>query len=138
MSVQIDPGALRKDKPKDYVIRFAFGGIVTLITGVITMAYGPVVGGLFLGFPAILPASLTLVKEHDGEEAAGEDAMGALMGSGGLMAFGALVWGLATRLPGWAVLLCAAATWLIVSVALWLLLRRVRSGGQPDRPNGES
>ena len=130
MKVQLNPGGLRKDTPKDYAIRFAFGGIITLITGVITMAYGPVVGGLFLGFPAILPASLTLVKKHEGEEAAGEDAMGAIMGSGGLMAFGAVVWGLAVRLPAWLVLLCAGATWLIVSVVLWTILSHIRNAAK--------
>jgi hypothetical protein len=36
---------------------------MTAIPGWIASKYGPVVGGLFLAFPAIFPASATLVEK---------------------------------------------------------------------------
>ena len=44
-------------KWSEYVTRFIFGGLVTLLAGVIADHYGPNIGGLFLAFPAIFPAS---------------------------------------------------------------------------------
>jgi nicotinamidase-related amidase len=49
------------------MIRFALGGAMTVIAGLIASRYGPVVGGLFLAFPAIFPASATLIEKHQRE-----------------------------------------------------------------------
>ena len=124
MGVQFDPSRLRRLKWHEYAVRFAFGGLIAGLAGFLAKTYGPAVGGLFLGFPAILPASLTLVKKHDGEEAAGNDALGAIAGSGGMIAFALIVWGLATHLPAWLVLIGAFVAWLALSIVLWLPLRR--------------
>jgi hypothetical protein len=40
------------------------GGVVTVVAGLLAKHYGPVFGGLFLAFPAIFPASATLVDKH--------------------------------------------------------------------------
>jgi uncharacterized protein (DUF983 family) len=69
------------------------------------------------------------VKKHEGEEAAGDDAAGAVAGSIGLIAFGVLVWTLAARLAAWQLLLLATITWLVVSVIVWLLGQRTRRRG---------
>jgi uncharacterized protein (DUF983 family) len=61
------------------------------------------------------------VKKHEGEEAAGDDAAGAVAGSIGLIVFGALVWALAAHLAAWALLLLATIVWLAVSILVWLL-----------------
>ena len=45
-------------------MRFALGGATTVVAGLIAAGFGPVVGGLFLAFPAIFPASATLVERH--------------------------------------------------------------------------
>ena len=129
MTIRAQPSRLHKTSPRAYAVRFAFGGLVTAIAGLLGMEYGPTVGGLFLAFPAILPASLTLVKKHEGEEAAGDDARGAVAGSVGLLGFGALVWGLAACLPAWQVLLFATIAWLAVSIGAWLLLERIVKKG---------
>ena len=63
-------GKLRRVAAWEYALRFAAGGAITAITGLIAQRWGPAVGGLFLAFPAILPASLTLVKQHDGRRRA--------------------------------------------------------------------
>lgn len=49
----------------EYLERFLFGGIVTVITGLIAQEFGVVVVGLFLAFPGIFPASATLVERHE-------------------------------------------------------------------------
>ena len=40
---------------------------MTVLAGVIAKKFGPVVGGLFLAFPAIFPASATLIEKHERE-----------------------------------------------------------------------
>jgi hypothetical protein len=127
VKVSLRLSRIRKTSAKEWAVRFLFGGLITMLTGVITYFSGPVIGGLFLAFPAILPASVTLVKKHSGQQAAGWDAAGAVLGSIGMLAFGAVVWTLAARAPAWVVLAIALAVWLIVSAGLWLLHDRVRA-----------
>jgi uncharacterized protein (DUF983 family) len=123
--IKADPSRLRNTSWRAYALRFAFGGLITALAGFLGTRFGPAVGGLFLGFPAILPASLTLVKKHEGEEAAGDDARGAVAGSIGLIVFAALVWKLAVHLAAWQLLLLATIVWLAVSLIVWLLAQRV-------------
>jgi hypothetical protein len=52
----------------EYVIRFVLGGLVTSATGLIAKEFGPSFAGLFLAFPAILPASATLIEKHEREQ----------------------------------------------------------------------
>jgi hypothetical protein len=125
--IQADPSRLHRTSWRDYAVRFAFGGLITALAAFLGTRFGPAIGGLFLAFPAILPASLTLVKEHEGEDATGDDAAGAMAGSIGLIAFGALVWALATALPAWLVLSLAALAWLLVGMSVWRLAIRVLS-----------
>ena len=63
----------------DLAIRFGFGGAVTVTTELIARTFGPEIAGLFLAFPAILPASLTLIRQNEGREAAANDALGATL-----------------------------------------------------------
>jgi Protein of unknown function (DUF3147) len=140
MRVEVDFSALTKTKWYEYAVRFFFGGTITVATGLIAKRYGPVIGGLFLAFPAIFPASATLVQKHErqkklmvgilqtirGREAAALDARGAAFGSIGLCLFGFMVWKL---LPAWntaLTLFAALAVWLSLSVLIWRL-RKVRS-----------
>jgi uncharacterized membrane protein (GlpM family) len=111
----------------EYAVRFVFGGIVTVIAGLIAHQYGPAVGGLFLAFPAIFPASTTLVDKHSGKEKARATTSGSVIGSVGLLGFGAAVWLLAGRLPPWQVLAIALVAWLVLAFGLWGILRRLRS-----------
>jgi hypothetical protein len=91
---------------QNHAARFVFGGLVTAVAGLIAHMYGPVIGGLFLAFPASLPASLTLIAQHEcerkakpgmngavrGRLAAALDALGAAWGSLGLLVFSVLTW----------------------------------------------
>jgi hypothetical protein len=121
---QLDFGALRKPKAWEYLIRFLFGGAITVAATLVTERLGPTIGGLFLGFPAILPASLTLVKEHDGRQQAADDARGGRLGSVGLMVFALVVWARAWAWPPAVVLVSATLAWAIVDVTLWAISNR--------------
>jgi hypothetical protein len=139
MKIQIDPSALSQIKWFEYAIRFIFGGLITAITGIIAKEFGPVIGGLFLAFPAIFPAAATLIEKHEKEkkekaglegtkraaEAVGADAAGAAIGTIGLSVFALMVWQtMATHSP-WLVLLGAMLTWIAVSAALWGVRKRL-------------
>ena len=133
MKVSMDSSAFRRTRWYEYAVRFLFGGAITVIAGLLAQHFGPALGGLFLAFPAIFPASATLVEKHEREkkqragifhtdrglQAAAVDAAGAAMGSVGLVIFAFTIWKL---LPLWhasAVLLCATAGWLVTSFGLW-------------------
>lgn len=47
------------------------GCLITVATGMIAKKYGPGIGGLFLAFPAILPASATLIEKHEKQKEEG-------------------------------------------------------------------
>lgn len=133
MRVSLNPAALKKTKFHEYAIRFLSGGIVTALTGIIAKKFGPEIGGLFLAFPAILPASVTLIEKHErqkkeraglhgairGRNAAGIDAAGAVMGSFGLFAFALVVWRLVPIYKSGIVLGGATAIWMALSYLLW-------------------
>jgi hypothetical protein len=110
---------LKDTKAWEHAIRFAFGGAITLGTGLVADKWGPAVAGLFLAFPAILPASITLVKQHDGRRHAIDDARGARLGSIALAAFAFVVIVTAERLPAVAVLTLAGFAWLLVAIGAW-------------------
>jgi uncharacterized membrane protein (GlpM family) len=118
--VIVAPAKARRISWRAYLVRFVFGGLVTLIAGVIGKVFGVTVGGLFLAFPSIAVASLTLVERDNGKNAVGADAAGTSLGSIGLLAFGAVVWILAPSLPAWLVLGIALLIWFVLSSGLWL------------------
>ncbi len=142
MIVRLNPSALRQTRWYEYLIRFVLGGAMTVAAGLIASRYGAVVGGLFLAFPAIFPASATLIEKHvrerqekagasgtrRGKEAAALDATGAVLGSFGLAAFAFVIWLVIESSPVLALVL-AAATWLAVSVLAWLGRRWLRKTG---------
>lgn len=135
MRTSFDLSALRRTKWSEYTVRFMFGGAITVIAGLLAKHYGPVVGGLFLAFPAIFPSSATLVETHEvekkrnagldgtirGRQAAALDAAGAALGSVGLMCFAFVVWKLLPESNPVLALAVASAIWLGVSILVWRL-----------------
>src|SRR5579859_1225794 len=133
MRVSFHASALRRTKWQEYGLRFVFGGAITLIAGILAKRYGPVFGGLFLAFPAIFPASATLVEKHErekkqragmpgtirGRQAAALDARGAAMGSIGLAFFALVGWKLLSLWQPALVLLVALAVWFAVAYLIW-------------------
>ena len=120
-------------------MRFLFGGAVTAVVGIIGKKCGPAVAGLFLAFPAILPASATLIEKHEtrkkqragfdgtgrGRTVAGVYVAGAAMGSLGLLLFAVLTWKLMPSMPAWAAILAASVAWLAASFLIWRLRKSV-------------
>lgn len=131
--IGVEPERLRKTSLTEYAIRFLFGGIITGVIGLIGRIVGPVTTGLFLAFPAVLPAGVTLIESAEGKSPAGRNAFGAAFGSVGLMAFAAIVWVLATRAPAWIVLGCATLAWFVVSTVVWMIF-----GALARRPGQDS
>lgn len=115
---KLTPQGLREKKPRDYFVRFAFGASISLIAAGISLEH-PLFGGIFLAFPAILPASLTLVERDAGRREATIDAEGAIIGAVGLVAF-ALVAAFGIKpLGAITALVLAAAAWLLSAVAIY-------------------
>jgi hypothetical protein len=135
MSIRFDFAAIRRSKPKEHAVRFLFGGTVTLLAGLVAHYYGPSVGGLFLAFPAIFPAGVTLIAIHEerkrqkaglnGKErarlAAALDTRGAVIGSCGLFFFAFSMHSSLPVLPTAAALALATLAWFASSVLIWRL-----------------
>lgn len=137
--VRFKASRLRNTRFRDLAIRFVFGAAISVIAGLVGQRWGPVAGGVWLGFPAILGATLTLIEEEEHKRGpAAKDAMGAVLGACGLTAFAVCVWMFATRLPAWLLLIIALAVWAAVSTLLYDLSEasrsRLRSRG--SRPPG--
>ena len=139
MRIQVSLSPIFKTKWYEYATSFLLGGLITVCAGLVGEKWGPGVGGLFLAFPAIFPASATLIEKHEKESkqakgvagavraknAAAVDAAGASIGSIGLLVF-ALVGSvfLPDRLVP-LVLLVATTSWFAVSVILWILRKAI-------------
>jgi hypothetical protein len=133
MRISFNSTAISKTQWHEYALRFLFGGAITVIAGLLARKFGAIVGGLFLAFPAIFPATATLIEKHEsqkkkkaginggvrGREAAALDASGAATGAIGLAVFGYFVW---KTLPIWnagIVLPTALLIWAAVSISIW-------------------
>lgn len=135
MMVEARLSSLKGIKPHEYAVRFVFGGLCTVLAGLIAAHFGPRVGGLFLAFPAIFPAGASLIEQHEiahkrkagmsgqarGRVLAGVDAVGASIASIGLVSFAVIVWKALAKHGSGKVIALATLTWFLVSTALWLL-----------------
>jgi len=133
MRITTDLSAIRRTRWYEYLSRFVLGGVITAITGLIAKEFGPSIGGLFLAFPAIFPASATLIEKHEKEkvrrsaghgacrdrQAAALDAAGASLGALGLMTFAVLTWRLISDLSPGIALSVATLGWLGISIIAW-------------------
>jgi hypothetical protein len=130
--------SLKETRVHEYVLRFCFGGICTVVTGLVARHFGPEIGGLFLAFPAIYPAGVSLIESHEkrrkkesgfdgtnrGRVAASVDSAGASIGCVGLIAFAMVVAAGIQRIrPGLAIM-AASLSWFGISWMLWILRKR--------------
>ena len=135
MRIHFSSSVLRHIKPHEYLTRFLLGGVLSLASAWLGHRLGAAIGGLFLAFPAIFPASATLVEKHEREKkrragisdshrgrlAAAIDARGAALGSLGSLAFAVVAWQMLTRYPLALALTCSILIWLVVSIIAWRL-----------------
>lgn len=122
---EVDLGELGANRLRDYAIRFAFGAAIVLVSGLIGMTLGPKLGGVLLGFPAILPASLTLIQKRSGKDEAAIDSVGAILGAAAMVVFAVLVTLAATRLGVVLSLALSLFVWLLVAIALYTAVRAI-------------
>ena len=144
--IEAQLSSLKQNKPHEYLVRFAFGGSATVLAALIAEHFGPGPGGLFLAFPAIFPATATLIETHTrerkaaighdgtirGRMAASLDAAGATLGCVGLAGFALVLWRMLPHYSPWLTLLAACTVWLVISVSLWKLFKR-RALAHPSR-----
>lgn len=117
----IDLSGLKKVKPRDLAIRFAFGATIAVIAGIASLTLGSAAAGPLLAFPAILPATLTLMEKEDGESKTIHDLQGSVLGAVGMCAFAVVAWVLLGRLPLLIALLIALVAWAVTSGGLYLI-----------------
>jgi Protein of unknown function (DUF3147) len=113
---------VKETNARELIIRFAAGAATSVASGLLTLAFGPRVGGILLGFPAIMAASLTLIAEEEDARDAREDARGAIVGACALTLFAAVAALTFGDLPGGVVLALATVVWLIVAVLIYVVL----------------
>ncbi len=138
MKVGLKLSALKGTKFHEHALRFGLGGLVTVAAGLIAKHFGPVIGGLFLAFPAIFPSGISLIEKREkqkkqkighngsrrGRDAAALDALGAALGSIGLLSFAAVIWLYLPNHNAYAAFALALSAWLIVSGSLWLVRKQ--------------
>ena len=139
MIVKLSFSGVKQTRWYEYLLRFVFGGLITAAAGLIAKFYGPAVGGLFLAFPSIFPASTTLIEKHERERkaklcmngtqrarlAVAADSAGAALGCLGLAGFGVCTWLLLPRHSVCFALPVAMIAWAMVSVAAWWVWKRL-------------
>ena len=130
MQIKAKFSELKTIKPHEYAIRFFFGGLITVLAGLIAKKYGPTLGGLFLAFPAIFPASVTLIEKHEKQKkqkagydgtrrAASIEAAGTSIGALGLLLFAFIVYRELPAHNAALVLTAAALAWMLLSAIIW-------------------
>jgi Protein of unknown function (DUF3147) len=122
---RVDRAKIKSTRFRDYALRFVFGAGIALAAALIGTWFGPKVGGLFLGFPAILPASLTLIQKKEGRDEASVDSVGAMLGAVALVAFGVVVLATVAGLGVVPSVLIAFVVWLAVASGLYFLVALV-------------
>lgn len=145
--VEIKFSGTKETKPHQYLVRFLFGGATTVLAGLVAKRFGPGLGGLFLAFPAIFPASVTLIESHEkerkgelgydgthrGRMAASIDSAGAALGSIGLLGFAFVLWRFLPSQNPWLVVPVATIVWTIIAGSLWELRKNRLFGRHPRR-----
>jgi hypothetical protein len=120
---RFQPKQVARVRPRDLLYRFLAGGLTSVGAALVTLGFGARAGGIFLAFPAILAASLTLIEEQEDSVEAREDARGAMVGGVALAVFAAVAALTLGQVSAAAALALAAVSWLVVALggydALW-------------------
>ena len=148
MPIKVDTTGLQESEWHEYTIRFALGGLITVAAGLLAKEFGPAVGGLFLAFPAMMPATVTLVQKHEverkrehgvsatkrGLDVAAATSAGTTLGSFGLIAFAVLFWRLAPHFQVAVAILLALMGWAITALAAWMVRKKYRFNRVGQKP----
>ncbi len=118
----LQAGKIAGVRGRELVYRFAAGAVTSVAAGAITLLFGPRVGGIFLAFPAILAASLTLIEREEDSTDAREDARGAIVGGAALVIFAVVAALTIEHVAGAIALAAAAGAWLLAALFGYVLL----------------
>jgi hypothetical protein len=129
--VGVHLGALGDLSASDLLVRFGFGAAISAVAGIVSVLAGSEPGGILLAFPAILPATLTLIEKEEGECQAEDLDVGSILGAAALASFAIVVWQYMDEGSAPVVLALATATWLLTAVVLYLGLRLIVARQQP-------
>ncbi len=113
---------VRETTARELIIRFVAGAATSVASGLVTLGFGPRVGGILLGFPAIMAASLTLIAEEEDKRNAREDARGGILGACALTLFAAVAALTFGQLPGGVVLALSTVVWAVAAVLMYTIL----------------
>jgi hypothetical protein len=116
----VDLSSAREVHPRALALRFAFGAGLSVVAGLIGLAAGQRAGGVMLGAPALLPATLTMIEKQEGRGPAVTEVKGAVPGTIALTAFAVVAAATLTRLPLAAALPAALAAWVAVGIGGYL------------------
>jgi uncharacterized membrane protein (GlpM family) len=147
MKIEFNISRLKESHWYEYVVRFIFGGCITAVAGLIAKHYGPAIGGLFLAFPAIFPATATLIEKHEKEKkkeqgkdgtrrariVVGLDAIGTSIGAIALAVFAIIIWRVLPHSSLPAVLIGAMLAWMVTAWMGWMLWQGLRRRGRVVR-----
>src|ERR1700761_1052306 len=131
--IEADWHSLKETRPHEYAVRFVFGGLSTVAAALIAKRFGPGIGGLFLAFPAIFPASASLIESHEirrkskvgsdgrnrGRMAVSLDSQGASLGCIVLIGFSAVLGRWVPSHNAFLLIPLAAIVWLTIAYAIW-------------------
>jgi hypothetical protein len=129
---RFQPGRIKETRFRDFAVRFAFGGTISVVAALIGAATTESIGGVFTAFPAILVASLTLIDKQEDQEHASYDAVGAALGAVGFIACALFISLTLQRWSTAASLGVGLSIWLAVSVVLYALYALLASRGRDD------
>ncbi|GCF10297.1 DUF3147 family protein [Dictyobacter arantiisoli] len=118
---KVDFSQLRHIQWKDYAIRFLFGGIISVIAALIGHWINPRIGGIFTAFPAILLASLTIIRRQDGKHDAEADARGGIIGAISFVLTAIFVSVTLGVMAGTVSLLLGLVLWFVCGIALYAI-----------------
>ena len=121
---KLDLSQLKQIKLKDYIVRFLFGGAVSVVAALISALTNDRIGGIFTAFPAILLASLTIINRMDGKHEAEKDARGAIVGAIAFVITAIVLSLTITLLAGALALPLALVVWLLCAIGLYALSYR--------------
>ncbi len=123
------PGRIGEARFRDFAIRFAFGGTISVVAALIGAVFAEPIGGIFTAFPALLVASLTLIDKQEDPEHASYDAVGAALGAVGFIACAFFISRTLGQWPAAASLGTGLLIWLVVAVGLYAIYALIASLG---------
>ncbi len=133
----VDVRKLGGVRATEMAARFGLGAAVSIVAGIVSLAAGARLGGVFLAFPAILPASLTFVQNKEGTRVADHDALGAVLGGTAGVVFATVGESMFGRHNSALVLGMALAGWLLTAILLYGVLNLLRPDTEDRRSEDE-